>query len=150
MSETKLPRDVEWLARCLADQLADDPPDHFRADGTPGGVQDRTWARLLGVAAVPFDESELQIEDVTALVIRLLDFAVDEWLALEQAGEVPGGDSQEVDDPGDRREAEAIIDTGMVGPVVRFADDRTRDEALWSVLADHWRRGAPPFVTVVH
>ena len=34
--------------------------------------------------------TDLRIEDVEALVVRLLDFAVDEWLALEHAEEWPG------------------------------------------------------------
>ena len=90
MSETKRFGDVEWLARCLSDQLATEPPDDGSVDATEGKVPDRNWAQLLGAAAVPVDEADLRIEDVEALVVRLLDFAVDEWLALEHAEEWPG------------------------------------------------------------
>ena len=149
MSETKGPGDAEWLARRLAAHLSSGLSD----DLPPGGPHDEPdlgWVPLLGVAAMPIDEAELRIEDVTALVVRLLDYAVDEWFALEQSGESRAGEGNDIDDPDDRCEAEATLDQDIAGPTVRFADDRTRDEALWSVLIDQWRRVAPPFATVVH
>ena len=120
-------------------------------DATEGKVPDRNWAQLLGAAAVPVDEADLRIEDVEALVVRLLDFAVDEWLALEHAEEWPGNRSHDFDEADDRPTSEAAaVDRDMVGAAAAFADDRTRDEALWSVPIDHWRRVAPPFLTVMH
>ena len=61
MSETKRFGDVEWLARCLSDQLATEPPDDGSVDATEGKVPDRNWAQLLGAAAVPVDEADLRI-----------------------------------------------------------------------------------------
>ena len=115
---------------CLSDQLATEPPDDGSVDATAGKVSDRNWAQLLGAAAVPVDEADLRIEDVEALVVRLLDFAVDEWLALEHAEEWPGNRSHDFDEADDRPTSEAAaVDRDMVGAAAAFADDRTRDEA---------------------
>ena len=151
MSETKRFGDVEWLARYLSDQLATEPPDDGSIDALVCRVPDRSWARLLGAAAVPVDEAGLRIEDIEALMVRLLDFAVDEWLALEQAVEERGSCSCDLGEADDHPASEAVsVDRDIIEVPMAFADDRTRDEALWSVLIDNWRRVAPPFLTVVH
>ena len=151
MSETKRFGDGECLARRLSDQLATEPPADGSVDGTAGKAPDRNWAQLRGAAAVLVDEADLRIEDVEALVVRLLDFAVDEWLALEHAGEWQGNRSHDFDEEDDHLTSQAAaVDRDMVGALAAFADDRTRDEALWSVLIDNWHRVAPPFLTVMH
>ena len=53
MSETKRFGDAEWLARYLSDQLATEPPDDGSVAARGCRVADRSWARLLGAAAVP-------------------------------------------------------------------------------------------------
>ena len=151
MSETKRFGDVEWLARYLSDQLVTEPPDDVSVDALVCRVADRSWARLLGAAAVPVDEADLRIEDIEAFMVRLLDFAADEWLALEQAGKGRGSCSYDLDEVDDYRTSEPVADgRDIIEAPVAFADDRTRDEALWSVLIDNWCRVAPPFLTVVH
>ena len=147
MSETDRTREVEWLARRLAEYLAADSDE---TPPVPIVSRDDDWAHLLGAAAVPLDDMRMQIEDVTALIVRILDFAVDEWLAMQRNGELQDEAEGDRNATTDTSSAEERPAPSTSRPGSRLADDRTRDELLWSLLVDNWRRVAPPFVDVLH
>ena len=141
--------DTERLTLCLTEMLAAGRRDLTLTGAVPSrGVPDSSWARLLGPAAVSVTASDLRIDDMPALIARLFELAVDEW--FEQAeSEAAAADDVEIDDCDDPFDTEPDEQPATLfdNPV---ADDRTSDQALWSILVDNWWRAAPPFVTTVH
>ena len=93
--------------------------------------------------------ANLRIDDVTMLVERLLDLAVNDWLTAEQLGE-PETQAQGSDDSHDADDAIEGFDRTPTCVEYRLADDRRFDDVLWSILVDCWRRGASPFATTTH
>ena len=147
MSETKRSRDAEWLAECLAEQLAAERDDMTPAEWPVGDVPDEGWARLLGPDAVTVQPADLRIDDAAMLVERLFDLAVDDWLTAEQLG---SPEPQSSDDPYGEDDVGEEFDQTATGVQYRLADDRKFDDVLWSILVDCWRRGNRPFAAIAH
>ena len=147
MSETKRPRDAEWLAEFPAEQLADEWADRTAAEFSAGDILDEGWARLLVPDAVMVQPADLRIDDAAMLVERLLDLAVHDWLTAERLG---AHKLQGLDDPHGTDDAREGFGQTATGVEYRLGDDRRFYGVLWSMLVDCWRRGAPPFATIAH
>lgn len=149
MSQQDRAAEREWLAESLAAVLDADPETVTKCRWA-NTDRDASWAGLMGLAGMSFTPADLRVDDVPALLVRLFDLAVEEaeWLEMLDAD---GGFAEEaeasddVEDVDDDDEVECALSDDSQ-PV----DDRTLDEAKWSLLVDSWWRAAPPFVTTTH
>ena len=139
MSQQGGAEDTEWLAESLSAVLEADPEAVTQRRGQIR-ARDDIWAGLMGPAGMSFTPADFRVDDIQALIVGLFDMAFEEWL------EPPGA----VDEcPDEEDEAEEFL----ASEGAEFAlsndclpvDDRTTEEALWSLLVDNWWRAAPPF-----
>ena len=144
MSRQNRADDTEWLAESLAAMLDADPSTVAQQRRMLTDERDHTWAGLMGPAAMSFVPADLRVDDIPALMVRLFDVALEEWLESPEAVDGRSADSDDDEPLESGGEEYALSDD------CRPVDDRTPDETLWSVLVDNWWRSAPPFVTTNH
>ena len=143
MSRQDRSSDSAWLAESLSAVLAADPATVGRRPSATGD-RDPSWAGLMGPAGMSFTPADLRIDDVNALIIGLFEVAVEEaeWLETADLGE---GYVEELDvvDDDDAEQDDGVEHVLSVDS--RTVDDRSSDQAQWSVLVENWWRAAPPF-----
>ena len=158
MSEQNRMEDTAWLSESLSAVLDADPPT-VTDRACQAAQRDYSWAGLMGPAGMSFTPPDLRVDDMSALILRLFDVAIDEWFELSDEPDEPREGAECAGDDSDAEEGNEDVEEGPLdSPAALVAlsddcclvDDRTTDEVLWSLLVDSWWRAAPPFVTTNH